>query len=113
MRKLGVEQTKVLVVDDEECMREIVRQALEGVGYLVEEASDGASALAMIGQCPYDVIITDLRLPAVPGEKLLREALAIFPETIVIIMTGYGNIRRGGCHSFGRVRFPAQAVSAG
>jgi len=92
MRKLGVEQTKVLVVDDEECMREIVRQALEGVGYLVEEASDGASALAMIGQCPYDVIITDLRLPAVPGEKLLREALAIFPETIVIIMTGYGNI---------------------
>jgi two-component system response regulator AtoC len=93
MRKLGLEHVKVLVVDDEDYMREIVRQALEGAGLGVEEAGDGVSALEMMRRYPYDVIITDLRLPGVSGEKLLQEALAIFPETIVIIMTGYGNIQ--------------------
>ncbi|MBZ5495417.1 MAG: sigma-54 dependent transcriptional regulator [Acidobacteriia bacterium] len=93
MRKLGLEDVKILVVDDEAYMREIVRQALEGAGFMVEEASDGAAALEMMRRYPYDVIITDLRLPSVQGEKLLQEALTIFPETIVIIMTGYGNIQ--------------------
>ena len=93
MRKLGLEHVKVLVVDDEDYMREIVRQALEGAGLGVEEAGNGISALEMMRRYPYDVIITDLRLPGVSGEKLLQEALTIFPETIVIIMTGYGNIQ--------------------
>ncbi len=89
----GKEHVKILVVDDEDYMREIVRRALEDVSFQVEEAADGDTALRMIRQYPYDVIITDLRLPGVPGEKILQEALAIFPETIVIIMTGFGNIQ--------------------
>jgi len=93
MRKFGLEDVKILVVDDEDYMREIVRQSLEGAGYVVEEASDGTSALEMMRRYPYDVIITDLRLPGIQGEKLLQDALAVFPETIVIIMTGYGNIQ--------------------
>jgi DNA-binding NtrC family response regulator len=82
-----------LVVDDEPYMREIVREALEAAGYAVEEAPDGARALEMIRRYPYDVIITDLRMPGLTGESLLEQALEIFPETIVIIMTGYGNIQ--------------------
>jgi two-component system response regulator AtoC len=93
MRRSAFDDVKILVVDDEDYMREIVRQALEGAGYEVEEASRGGVALEMMRRYPYDVIITDLRLPEVPGEKLLQEALSIFPETIVIIMTGYGNIQ--------------------
>ncbi len=93
MRKLGLEDVKILVVDDEDYMREIVRQALEGTDYEVEEASNGAAALEMMRKYPYDVIITDLRLPGATGERILQEALAISPETIVIIMTGYGNIQ--------------------
>jgi DNA-binding NtrC family response regulator len=93
MRKIGFEDVKILVVDDEDYMREIVRQALEGAGFEVEEAADGAVAMEMMRKYAYDVIVTDLRLPAVAGEKLLQEALTIFPETIVIIMTGYGNIQ--------------------
>ncbi len=89
----GLENVKVLVVDDEDYMREIVRQTLEGKGFKVEEAADGAGAIQMIRQHAYDVVITDLRLPGAPGEKVLEEALSIFPETIVIIMTGFGNIR--------------------
>lgn len=93
MRRSAFDDVKILVVDDEDYMREIVRQALEGAGYEVEEAARGGVALEMMRRYPYDVIITDLRLPEVPGEKLLQEALSIFPETIVIIMTGYGNIQ--------------------
>jgi two-component system response regulator AtoC len=84
---------KILVVDDEDYMREIVRRALEDAGYQVEEAADGNAAISMLRQYPYDVIVTDLRLPGAPGEKILQEALAIFPETIIIIMTGFGNIQ--------------------
>jgi DNA-binding NtrC family response regulator len=93
MQMAGKEDVRILVVDDEDYMREIVRRALEDVGYHTEEAADGKSAVALIRQYPYDVIITDLRLPGLQGEKVMQEALSIFPETIVIIMTGYGNIQ--------------------
>jgi len=93
MRDKDKSDVRILVVDDEDYMREIVRRALEDAEFQVEEAADGAAAIGMIRQYPYDVIITDLRLPGVPGEKILQEALSIFPETIVIIMTGFGNIQ--------------------
>jgi DNA-binding NtrC family response regulator len=84
---------RILVVDDEDYMREVVRQALESVDFNVDEASDGKNALAMIRQYPYDVIITDLRMPGLTGDAIIEEAHSLFPETIVIVMTGYGNIQ--------------------
>jgi DNA-binding NtrC family response regulator len=93
MHEIDKKDVKILVVDDEDYMREIVRRALEDADFQVEEAADGNTAMSMIRQYPYDVIITDLRLPGTPGEKILEEALSIFPETIVIIMTGFGNIQ--------------------
>src|SRR3974377_2186976 len=87
------EEVIILVVADEKYMREIVRVALEEAEFSVEEAPDGSTALAMLRQYPYDVIITDLYLPGAPGQTVLQEALSIFPETIVIIMTGFGNIQ--------------------
>ncbi len=84
---------KILVVDDEDYMREVVRQALENVNFSVDEASDGKSALSMIRQYPYDVIITDLRLPGLTGDAIIEEARSLFPETIIIVMTGFGNIQ--------------------
>jgi two-component system, NtrC family, response regulator AtoC len=84
---------KIMVVDDEAYMREIVRSALEDSGFRVDEASDGHIAIGMLRQYPYDVIVTDLRLPGVPGEEIIQEALSICPETILIVMTGFGNIQ--------------------
>ena len=84
---------KILVVDDEDYMREVVRSALEGAGFEVDEAADGKTALNMLREYPYNVIITDLRMPGITGETILGEALSLFPEAIVIIMTGDGSIR--------------------
>jgi two-component system response regulator AtoC len=87
------ENIKVLVVDDEDYIREIVRSALENADFKVDEAANGALALDLLRRYPYDVIITDLRMPIIPGETLLQEALSIFPETIVIVMTAYESIQ--------------------
>lgn len=84
---------KILVVDDEDYMREVVRRALENVDFVVDEAADGKTALEMLRKYPYNVIITDLRMPGLKGEAILEEAHALFPETMVIVMTGYGNIQ--------------------
>ena len=84
---------RILVVDDEDYMREVVRGALETANFEVDEATDGKTALAMLRQSPYNVIITDLRMPGITGDTVLEEALSLFPETIVIIMTGDGSIR--------------------
>ncbi len=84
---------KILVVDDEDYIREVVRRALESAGYEVEEAADGKTALAMLRQFPYNVIITDMRMPGLTGETILEEAVSLFPETVVIVMTGFGNIQ--------------------
>ena len=84
---------RILVVDDEDYMRDVIRKALETVGLESEEAPDGKTALEMMRRNPYNVIITDLRLPGLNGEALMEEAKALFPETIVILMTGYGNIQ--------------------
>ena len=84
---------KILVVDDEDYMREVVRRALENVSFEVDEAADGKTALEMLRKYPYNVIITDLRMPGLTGEAILEEALSLFPETIVIVMTGFGNIQ--------------------
>ncbi len=87
------QDVKILVVDDEDYMREVVRSALEGANFAVDEAADGRTALSMLRQSPYNVIITDLRMPGITGDAILEEALTLFPETIVIIMTGDGSIR--------------------
>jgi two-component system, NtrC family, response regulator AtoC len=93
MGTLDGSSIKVLVVDDEDYIRDVVRQKLEASGYSVEEAAEGETALQMIRKYPYDAIITDLRMPGTSGERVLEEAKAIFPETLVIVMTGYGTIQ--------------------
>ena len=84
---------RVLVVDDESYIRDTIRKALEIAGLESDEASDGRTALEMVRQFHYNIIITDLRLPVLDGEALMEEALALFPETIVILITGFGNIQ--------------------
>jgi DNA-binding NtrC family response regulator len=84
---------RILVVDDEDYMREVVRRALESANFEVDEAADGKTAITMLRQHPYSAIITDLKLPGLTGEAVLEEARSLFPETIVIVMTGFGNIQ--------------------
>jgi putative two-component system response regulator len=85
----GAAKIRVLVVDDEEFLRSIVRERLEIAGYSVEEASNGKDALAMAakGRGPYAVLLTDVRMPVMDGITLLSEWAKRYPGTAGIVMS--------------------------
>jgi two-component system, NtrC family, response regulator AtoC len=83
----------ILVVDDEEGIREYLAEALSGVGNTVVQAADGMEALGEMAKRSFDVLITDLRMPgALDGIDLLRKARAESPETEVIVLTAFGSV---------------------
>jgi DNA-binding NtrC family response regulator len=89
-----VEATReqILVVDDEEGLREIIVELLTLEGFEVESAATAEDAREKLSRTAYDVLVTDLMLPGQSGVELMEETLARYPETIVIMMTGYGTI---------------------
>ena len=83
---------KILVVEDEELIRNIFHQSLENWGYRVEAVSNGKEALEWIRKQDFDIVITDLNMPLMDGMTLLREIKFNWPYIEVIVVTGYGTI---------------------
>jgi PAS domain S-box-containing protein len=84
---------RVLLVDDEELVRGLMRELLEGWGLEVAEATDGAAALRAIDSQPdrYDLVITDQMMPGLTGLELARELLSLRPGLPVILYSGYAD----------------------
>jgi len=80
------------VVDDEAAQRDILGGLLRKQGYAVREVPSGAAALAVLRAEPVDLILTDVKMPAMSGLELLREARALNPELPVVVLTAYGNV---------------------
>jgi putative two-component system response regulator len=83
---------RLLVVDDEEFLRAILRERLETAGFSVDEAQNGKEALAKLGKGDYSILLTDIRMPEMDGIALLREVSRRFPVTARIVMTAYGEL---------------------
>ena len=81
---------KILVVDDERSMREILEIFLKNEGYSVTAASNGESALEVMKHDHFDLIITDMKMPKVGGLELLKNVKEIYPDTVVVIITAFG-----------------------
>ena len=82
----------ILIVEDHPTMREAMRMVLEHEGYTIREASDGASAIAVIKDSPPDLVFLDLNIPGLSGAEVLRRVKAD-PDTAavrVIIVTATG-----------------------
>lgn len=84
----------VLIVDDETAIRYSVSKTLQRAGYEVQEAESGEHALALLKTRPFDVVLTDIRMPnsAFDGVELVRRIKEIDPDTVVILMTGYPSL---------------------
>jgi PAS domain S-box-containing protein len=84
----------VLVVDDEELVRNLARAALERCGYSVETAGDGLMAVAAVASHPllFDAVLLDLTLPAMGGDEALREIRAIREDLPVILSSGFSEV---------------------
>ena len=89
---MHVSKEQILVVDDEEELRASIVEILTLDGFEVEQANSAEMAAEKLSQTPYDVLITDHNLPGKTGVELLEEMLVRYPETIGIIVTGYGTI---------------------
>ncbi len=86
------ETAHVLVVDDEGAIRYSVSKTLQRIGYNVSEAANGEEALEMIQDEPYDVVLTDIKMPGLDGVELLKRIKETAPDAIVILMTGYASL---------------------
>jgi len=82
----------ILVVDDDPIIRKSLRELLRLEGYDVDTAADGNEALKRLEQSPVDVVLTDVKMPAVDGFQLLAKIKASSPDIVVILITGYGTI---------------------
>jgi DNA-binding NtrC family response regulator len=85
-------QANILVVEDEELMRSILRQLLSGEGYRVLTADSAENALEVFSSEEVDVILTDIKMPGMDGLELLDQIKTVDEEAIVIIMTAYSSV---------------------
>jgi response regulator RpfG family c-di-GMP phosphodiesterase len=86
------ERPRVLIVDDEKFIRDILADFLGMEGYIVRTAEDGAAALQELGNAHYDLIISDLKMPRMGGIELLDAIGAAAPNALTVIMTGFGTV---------------------
>ena len=83
---------RILVVDDEEVIRDVLQTLLEKDGCEASTASDGAEALALFEADPPDVVLLDLMLPDRSGLEVLREVRRRDPDAVVVIVTAYSSV---------------------
>src|SRR5579859_2076729 len=86
------ERPRVLIVDDEKFIRDILADFLGMEGYVVRTAEDGAAALNELHQTRYDMVISDLKMPRMGGIELLEAITNAAPNAITVIMTGFGTV---------------------
>ena len=85
----GATRPRVLVVDDEASIRDLLAKTLALAEYDVDVAADGRSALERMRMYPYDLLIADLKMPGMDGLTVIREAKRYKADLPVIIITGF------------------------
>jgi CheY-like chemotaxis protein len=80
---------RILVVDDEPVVRNLIRDTLKGRGYELGFAGNGVEALEELAAGPYDLLLTDVVMPEMEGFELLKRAKKQDPGLRVVILTGY------------------------
>ncbi|HAA04309.1 MAG TPA: hypothetical protein DCE18_13120 [Syntrophobacteraceae bacterium] len=83
---------RILIVDDDEICREILRDSIEQADVEVTLASDGMDGMGKLAAGPFDILITDINMPRMDGLTLVREARQRYPHILTIIITGYGSL---------------------
>lgn len=87
-----MESKRILVVDDNELFRDSIVETLHRLGYTVDAAQDGPSALQTIAKSEYDLVISDMKMPGMSGIELLEKIKANHPDMPFLIITAYGAI---------------------
>jgi len=89
---LGLITPHILVVDDEQRIRDACRMVLTSMGFTVETAVDGPKGLDLIEEKHFDILLLDLMMPNMSGFEVLSRVRDIDPDTVVIVITGYATL---------------------
>lgn len=89
MSAVNVQKT-ILVVDDEAVIRDFLKEVLED--FSVTTVDDGDEAIVALSKTSYDLVITDLRMPRVSGEEVVKDAKTRYPAMPVIVISGYSSL---------------------
>src|SRR3989338_6388842 len=88
---MTTQKAKILVVDDEESLREFLEIMLKRDGYEVETAANGELALNLLKKKSFDIVITELQMPKVHGMEVLAKAKDMDPQLVVMVITAFGS----------------------
>ena len=80
---------QILIVEDDEAMREFLLEAISRSGYYVEAVPDGTEALLRVESGQFDLLLTDIRMPGLDGLELARKARVRYPALGVLLVTAY------------------------
>ena len=83
---------RILLVDDDDSFREVLRFHLDDAGLPASVATNGHDALRQFRRAPFDVVVTDLKMPGMDGMALLEELRKLAPDTLVIVITAFGDV---------------------
>lgn len=86
------EEFSILIADDDEIARDVLREILSQEGYPVVTAKDGIEAINLLRKEDIRLVITDLKMPGADGMEVLRSALRTNPEIMVVILTAYSTL---------------------
>ena len=81
---------RVLVIDDDEVSRTLVKRMLDGEGHRVEEAHDGAEGLRLFGENPPDLVLTDINMPGLDGHDVIEAIRVLHADIPIIAISGGG-----------------------
>lgn len=108
---------RILIADDDDLCREILRDAIQGEDVFIKIAADGVDALEMLESSPFDILITDLNMPRMDGLTLLGHARELHPHILSIIITGFGSLEsaieaiRRGAYDYVQKPFKLEEIS--
>ncbi len=110
---------RLLIVDDDDSLRDSLSLVLAAEGYEITTAADAEQALVRVGETPFDVVLCDLRMPGRDGLELLPELAQRIPEATLILMSAYGTeelaleaMRRGAYDYLAKPFQPTEALLA-
>jgi nitrogen-specific signal transduction histidine kinase/DNA-binding response OmpR family regulator len=84
---------KILVVDDEPAVLEVIQRILVDRGFWVDVANNGLEALELLEQASYDLMLSDVKMPHMDGMELLQQVSLLYPELITVMLSAFANIQ--------------------
>ncbi|HEX9531674.1 MAG TPA: response regulator [bacterium] len=89
-QKRQVAAARILVVDDEESIRDLCARVLTRAGYAVKTVPSGEDAVTTMAEAAFDLLISDIRMPGMSGLEVLARAKTAYPHIRVVLITGFG-----------------------